>query len=230
MKPHYYTLLCSLPHLPHFKKAKQLPLTPVMLEKRLKMLAEEERELCGLILKSLPWHHVSKHDEEAEIAGGFEALMERTGAYPDLQRSFRHLMEQRIVVAWYRSRRFGIGRMQAMGELWGFGSLEPFISELEHAKKARLAHRFPWLDEVGRCLDEELPYELTVMLMELEWKEAQRLAFAHPFGFEEVAAYLIRWTVLQMWFGFDAQKAASRFITLTSEIVSEYRHNHPLFD
>lgn len=230
MNSRYYTLMCSLPHLPHFQKAKHLPLTPVLLEKRLKMLPLEEQELCSQMLKSMPWHHLSRLESSGEIAGEYERLMVLARPYPDLQGVFQTLMEQRIVVSWQRSRFFEIGQAREIGALFGIGSLEPFIRQLDKAKQAWLSHRFPWLKGMEQCLSDDLPYELTVMLMELEWQEAKRLAFAHPFGFEEVAAYLIRWMILQMWFGFDAQKAASRFITMTSEVVSEYRHDYHLFD
>ncbi len=230
MSTRYYTLLCSLPHLPHFQKAKHLPLTPVLLEKRLGLLPETEWALCGLMLKSLPWHHTSRHESGETVAGEYGRLMALAESYPDLQRFFTTMMEQRIVVAWQRSRFFEIAGAWELGSLEGIASLEPFIERLEKANPAWLAHRFPWLKEMVHCLDGDRPYELSVMLMELEWREAERLAFSHPFGFEEVAAYLIRWMLLQTWFGFDAQKAASRFITLTSEIVSDYRHDYPLFD
>lgn len=230
MSRRYYTLLCSLPHLPHFLKAKQAPLTPVLLEKRLRMLEPQERAMCDLILKSLPWHHLEKHDSGAEIAGEYEKLMAMAEPYPDLERTFRVLMEQRIVAAWYRSRIFGIGRSQEVAKLEGSDAFTPLLAELAKGKKGWLAHRFPWLEEMRRCMEEDRPYDLTLLMMELEWKEARRLAFRHPFGFEEVAAYLMRWMILQMRFAFDTQKAVGRFITLTSEIVSEYRHTNPLFD
>ena len=227
MSRRYYTLLCSLPHLPHFQKAKHLPLTPVMLEKRLGMLEKEERRLCDLILGSLPWHHAAACESVAEMEAAYRQLLEQTGAYPDLQKVFGQLMEQRVVIAWYRSRIFGIRLGSEYDGMDGFASL---IKQLEKGKKMWLAHRFPWLKAIEHCLEADLPYELAVLLMELEWKEAKRLAFSHPFGFEEVASYLIRWMILQMRFGFDTLKAADRFVTLTSEIVSEYRHTHPLFD
>ena len=186
MNARHYTLLCSLPHLPHFQKAKHLPLTPILLEKRLGLLPPKEQELCGLMLKSLPWHHIARHESGEIIAEEYEKLMLLAAPYPDLQQVFQTLMEQRIAVAWQRSRFFEIGQAREVSALSGIASLEPFIRRLEKANPAWLAYRFPWLKAMEHCLETDQPYELSVMLMELEWQEAKGLAFAHPFGFEEV--------------------------------------------
>lgn len=228
-KQRLYTLLSSLPYLPHFQKAKKLPVSRVVLEKRALMLPEKERELSRQILINLEGCYFPTEESSGLIAKNYDMLLQRTQPYKNLHHTLRVFLERRIVAAIYRVGHFEVESKERPKEWWnllGKWGVHPAVLK----EKRGMENRYLWLKDLKASIQDETPFEFTLLLTKMEWRDAERLAFSAPFSYEAFASYLIRWMILQMWLGFDTQKASNRFTTFTSEIVSEYRHKHTLFE
>lgn len=223
-----YTVMASLPYLVDFERARQLPVSEIQLEKRIGMLEPEMRDLTLRLRQFLTWHYHSSSVTNAHIAAEYDAVIERCAPWPGVRRLIEETMRQRTVVVALRLRRDGL-QPSDVGPFWGVGSSRRHIERHWQEPDFRLSRRYPWMLEVERCLNEEEPFEMERLFLRLLWRRASRLAEAEPFGYGALIAYLLQWGLTQKWLGYGKERAAHRFSTLISEVVGEYRHEHPLF-
>jgi len=223
-----YTVMASLPYLPYFERAAQLPISEIQLDRRFAMLEPSLRDLTRRINRFLSWHYHSSSVTNAHIAREYEAVIALCAPYEGVRLLIEATMRQRTIVAAMRLRRDGI-TPDAAGRDWGVGDTRAHIERHWDEEDFRLAQRHPWIAEVKRCMEEEEPLEMERLFLRLNWKRAERLAASEPFAYGELVAYLFRWGLIQKWLGYGPAGAANRFASLISEVVGEYKTTRPLF-
>jgi len=223
-----YTVMASLPHLPYFERAAQLPLSEIQLDRRIGMLEPGMRDLTRRINRFLSWHYHSSTVTNSHIAREYEAVIGLCAPYEGVRHLIEATMRQRTIVAALRLRRDGIAPAEA-GRDWGVGDVRRHIERHWHEEDFRLGRRHPWMAEVKRYMEEEQPLEMERLFLRLNWKRAERLAWPAPFEYGALIAYLFRWGLIQKWLGYGPTGAANRFTSLISEVVGEYKTARPLF-
>ncbi len=218
----YYTLVASLPSLPHFERAEWLPLSRKQIDQRLAILDPEDRSQLDLAESLLRWdlHPVTRTREE--MLRRYRLVLEHA-SNPGLREFVEFRMSQRSVMVALRRRRRGMGP-PAAGEPWGVG---PWVRRIVAGWDSRdlgLGDVMPWVAEARGHLEAGRALELQRLLMDVVWRRATRIADPHPFGFEQVFAFVFKWDILQRWLSHDADAAKTRFQELIAEVTRDHQH------
>lgn len=216
----YYTLIASLPPLPHFATAKRLPINQERLRGRLRMLAEEDRVLVGRLEAFLRWQRQTRDRDDGTIVREYRELRRAIDGTPSA-----HLVEQtvsqRTVMVALRRRQRGQPAPD-VDEPWGLG---PWVGALrrnwEHPEFG-LAGVFPWIGRARDLLAGGESLELERFLTALGWTWLSRARPVDPFRFEALLVYLFRWSLLEQWLSYDADLAGPRFDELVTEAIGDY--------
>jgi hypothetical protein len=214
----YYTLVGSLPHLPHFERAERLPISRLKLEQRLKMLEPEDAEALDRAEVLAAWQlNLQKPRTDAAMAARYREAME---AVP--QPALRDYLEFRLglqtLVAALRRRQAGLP-VPARGEDWGVGPLADSVRAHWNDPDFRLAATHRWLPEARRLLEAADAKNLERLLMDVLWTRLAQIAEGNPFGFEAVFSFVFRWDILHTWLARDPAAARTRFQALINEVT-----------
>ena len=220
----YYTLVSSLPLLPHFSEAQWLPLSRKRLDQRLSMLSEEHAKQLHLAEDLIKWQRQPISRTTEQVAGQFRRALPLI-THPALREFVEYRMAQRTALVALRRRRLGLPK-PADDETWGVGPWLPLVKASWDRNDLGLGHLLPWLDEAGKLLSGGSALELERLLMDAVWTRLGRIAERSPFGFEPVIGFVFRWDILQRWMSYDAEKGSLRFKELVAEVT---RDKQPLF-
>lgn len=212
----YYTVVSSLPYLPHFVRLERLPLSRLRLEQRLRMLeADETRQL--LLAESLVGWRVSfGHVKSVDIAGYYQKRLQHI-VQPALREFVDYRLDMQTILAALRLKRAGIEPQRYPGS-WGLGRRVGHIETHWDAADFGLSMLCPWITEAGRHLAAADAQALDRLLMDTLWRKLTTLGDANPFGFEAVTAFLFKWDIAQAWLLRDADAAKQRFQILIDEV------------
>ena len=216
----YYTLIASLPPLPHFEKATRLPINRERLQGRLRMLTEQDFSLVARLAAFLRWQRQTRDRSDAVIVHDYQALHRHiTGT------ACAHLVEQtvtrRTVVVALRRRQRGLPA-PAVDEPWGLG---PWVGALQRNwahPEFGLGGVFPWIGRVQELLAAGEALELERLLTGLGWEQLSRAQPADVFRFDALLVYLFRWNLLEQWLSYAAEAAQPRFDELVTEAIGDY--------
>jgi len=212
----YYTVVSSLPYLPHFARLERLPLSRLRLEQRLRMLeADETRQL--LLAESLVGWRVSfGHVKSADIAGYYQRSLQHI-VQPVLREFIEYRLDMQTILAALRLKRVGI-EPQGYSGSWGLGRRAGHIETHWDAADFGLSTLYPWIGEAGRHLAAVDAQALDRLLMDTLWRKLSYLGDANPFGFEAITAFVFKWDIAQAWLLRDADAATQRFQILIDEV------------
>lgn len=219
----YVTLVASLPHLPHFERAKRLPINRARLDQRLSMLSQSDREMLGEAERLLRWQHQSLDRSDAAIVDRYKNLVARDDLPPSLIALVAARMNVRLLTAALRRRRLGQG---APGHLSAWEGL-PLTRRIRGAWNEPdfgLRSAFPWLPAVRRLLEEGDAIGLERFLMQLIWDRLEELKSPEDFGIDAVIVYVFQWDIVSRWLSHAAEPAAMRFTALVEEATGEHVH------
>ncbi len=217
----YYTLVASLPRLPHFDSAEWLPLSRLQLEQRLAMLTLEHSVQLRFAEGLVQWQRQPITRTSEEVAASYRRLLPLL-THPALREFVEYRMSQRTALVALRRRRRGLGP-PAADEVWGVGPWVRHIPGAWDRADLGLGRIFPWIDEATRLIESSDAKALERLLMDATWTRLARLAEQSPFGFEPVIAFLFRWDILQRWLSYDAEAGKTRFQELISEVTREHQ-------
>ena len=218
MEP-YYTLVSSLPVLPHFSEAEWLPLSRKGLDQRLSMLHPEHAVQLRLAEELVKWQRQPISRTTSQVSEIFRrALPQITD--PSLREFVEYRMAQRTALVALRRKRLGLSK-PAGHETWGVGPWVSLVSTSWDRVDLGLGHLLPWLEEAASLLDSGSALELERLLMEAVWTRLGRIAERSVFGFEPVIGFVFRWDILQRWMTYDAEKGNARFQELVAEVTRD---------
>jgi hypothetical protein len=215
----YYTLVASLPRLPHFAAAEWLPLSRKQLEQRLSMLDPSHGLQLRLAEELVKWQRQPITRTSEEVALNYRRTMAQV-TDPSLREFVEYRMAQRSALVALRRRRLGLPKPGA-DETWGVGPWLRIMTDHWDRADLGLGHLLPWLEGAGKLLASGDALELERSLMDAVWTRLGRIAERSPFGFERVIGFVFRWDILQRWMSYDAAKGKAHFQELVAEVTRE---------
>lgn len=215
----YFTLIASLPPLPHFEAAKRLPINRERLQVRLRMLAAEDLSLVERLAAFLRWQRQTRDRDDETIVNEYQELHRSIDGTP-CARLVEQTVNQRTVMVALRRRQQGLAAPE-VGEPWGLG---PWVGSLQRNwdhPEFGLAGVFPWIVQARELLAAGEALELERFLTGLGWEWLGRAQPVDPFRFEALLVYLFRWSLLEQWLSYEAEQAALRFDELVTEAIGD---------
>ncbi len=217
----YYTLVSSLPKLPHFEDAEWLPLSRKELDERLNMLTPEHSAQLNLAEELVQWQRQPITRTSEQVVNRYEQLMPKL-IDPALREFVEYRMTQRTVLAALRRRRRGLGPPEA-GEIWGVDTCARRIVSAWNLSDLGLGRTLPWIDEAAKRLEASDALGLERLLMNVVWTRLGQLGERSVFGFEPVVAFVFRLDILQRWLSYNADAGKTRFQGLIEEVTREHQ-------
>jgi len=214
----YFTLIASLPALPHFASAERPPINRERLDQRLKMLEEDDRKVVDQAEGFIAWQRQPATRTDAEVVEYF-ARLESLNLPGSLRRTMRFRMDMRTIFAAMRRRARGNGRPP---QPWGAGAWVRTIERHWDHPDFQLQAVYPWLPEARQLLESGQSLQLEKMLMEEVWKQLNEISETHAFGLEEILAYLFKWDIVQRWTLNNEEAARSRIQALAEDALGSY--------
>ncbi|MEM1025197.1 MAG: hypothetical protein AAGD10_02585 [Myxococcota bacterium] len=209
----YYTLIASLPALAPPYVEERPPLSRYALERRLQMLEKQDRaELdvleSAMFFDRLPWTLTSQ-----EVIAQFESSLSRVRS-PMLRQVVRWRLGVRSMVSALRHRSAGHG---APSKPFG---LEPWAALMRrnwNRQDLGLSHSFPWVLQLESMIRGGRTRDFERLVLQEVWRRLSEQAFLHPFDFEGVALYVLRWDLVHRAALEDEQEAVQRFDELLED-------------
>lgn len=217
----YYTLVSSLPRLPHFERAEWLPLSRKQIDQRLSMLTPEHALQLRFAEALVQWQRQPITRTSAQVVDTYKRLLPHF-THPALREFVEYRMSQRTVLVALRRRRRGLGP-PAADEAWGVG---PWLKRIPGAwdrPDLGLGGILHWVENAAKLLEAGDALGLERVLMDAVWTCLGRIAERSSFGFEPVIAFLFRWDILQRWLSYDAEAGKTRFQELISEVTRDHQ-------
>ena len=215
----YYTLVSSLPQLPHFEAAAWLPLSRKRLDERLSMLGEQDAQQLRSAEDLIKWQRQPITRTDEQMAEQYRNLMP-TITDSALREIVEYRMAQRSALVALRRRELGLDA-PAADEIWGVGPWVKLMASSWESEDLGLGHLVPWIGEAAHLLEAGDALGLERLLMDAVWTRLGRIADRSPFGFEPVIAFVFRWDILQRWLSYNAELAKTRFQELVAEVTRE---------
>lgn len=220
MQHRYYTLIGSLPYLPHFEQAEHLPINRQRLDRRLTLLHPEDRATVRRVEAILSWQTDPTGRGDAALIADYTQLR-ATLIDRAVIRMLDHPLEVRTIVGALRRRALGRPAPEP-GEAWGIG---PWVTRIERQWQRPdfgLASALPWLPRARARLECDDQEGLERLLMGEIWLVLDRIEEAHRFSFAGVLAYLGKWDIVKRRLQATCDVAAARLDALTCEALGEH--------
>ncbi|MEM7734834.1 MAG: DUF2764 family protein [Deinococcota bacterium] len=238
---HYYTLIASLPALPHPERVARLPISTLRFAERLTMLTEDDARVMHLVEDLIQWqnHPVSRSD--AEVIAFYSRLQpsQHTSQpwlasstnwqqddyyqpedYARLEPIISFRLNQRTLLAALRRRHLG-QTAPATGEAWGVSPWLDHIRRNWQTPDFNLGGRFAWLSEARELLEADDSVQLEKQQMNLTWRFLESFAQRDPFSFGALLAYRFKWDMVQRALSYDVGAAQVRLEALLTESLSK---------
>lgn len=215
----YYTLVASLPRLPHFEDAQWLPLSRKQLEQRLSMLNEQHALELRLAEELVKWQRQPITITTGQVAANYRRIMPQVRSAV-LRDFIEYRMAQRSALVALRRRQLGLAPPER-DEVWAVGPWQQLMINSWDRNDLGLSNLLPWIDEAAQLLEQGAALDLERLLMNAVWQQLGRIAERSPFGFEPVIAFVFRLDILQRWRSYDAVQGKVRFQQLVAEVTRE---------
>ena len=220
MRRRYYQLVASLPALPDFRQSKLLPMSRRRLEERLSLLHPDDLDELVRTERLVSWHRQPVSRTNAQIAAMYEEVVANNRT-PELLNIVDFRMNIRTLMVALRLKRQG---KSAPSGRWGTGPYTRVIESRWADAEFGLSAAFHWIVEAQVFLEQGDALGLETLMMGESWKKLSQISDAHPFGFEQVFAFVYKWDILHRWLSYDAEKARERFEELILEVTSDHQN------
>jgi len=216
--PRYYTLVASLPALPHFKRAERLPINRQRLEERLRLLADADSSTLAHARAVVEWGAHSANRTDAEFIRRYEVARRVTSS--DFLRSillFR--VSIRTILAALRRRLRGEITGPSSSP-WGTG---PWIAHIERNWRSadlKLEPVFPWITPARQHLENGESAALEDLLMNIVWDNLGNIPIGREFTLDAVTAFVFKWDIIERHLAYSSPAARTRFSELGSRILT----------
>ena len=211
-------LLSSLPALPHFTRAKSLPISAERLRSRFGMLAQDDAAMLNRAWEFVRWRRGASAVTDARLVEDFERLDESSHG-----RLIRECVTPRLevltVLAALRRRRDGEATPPATP--WGIGDLIVTISRHWSHPDFGLAGRMPWLPQARVLLEQDEFLALERLLLTLAWGQLETVDRSSAYALKNVVIYVLKWDILERWLSMDPARAAARFDALLEQVLHD---------
>lgn len=213
-------LICSLPYHGPLFAAKRTPLSRIQLDRRLRLLHDDDRALLQRIEALIQWDQIDTDLGDAELIRRADALMAELSD-PTLRQAVLSRLELRTAVAALRRRHLGQGPPRDPAKL-GYGRYVRRICQNWEQPAFGLAHLYHWLPDAEAHLADGDPLSLEKLLLHRVWSGLGRLSQGHDFDFTAVVLYVLRWDVIDRWTRYDGQAATARYDSLLADALGPH--------
>jgi hypothetical protein len=217
----YYTLIASLPWLPHFERAERLPISEKRLTEKLQMLSPRDTIVVERLIAFWEWRRHPTERTDAEMVERYHQMMEVI-THPILRDLVSFTIDLRTIMVALRCRHRG-KPAPSPGDPWGVGQWVSYIEKHWDDADFKLGNMHPWIDQARTYLEQGDSLALERFLTEQLWTHVDRSIQSYDFGFGSVLAYLFKWRLLQQWLSYDVEAAKARFEDLVSEVMNEHQ-------
>lgn len=218
--PYAYTMLiASLPRHSALFAATRTPINRVKLERRLRVLAPEDRAILGRVESVMQWRHLSMSLDDAGFLAQVRTALQQI-ENETLRLVIRDRLEIRTCVAALRRRQRG--ETAAPRGAWGFGRWLGHMARNWNEPAFRLEGVFPWLREAERLMRARETIQLERLILQQVWTNLARHGSGHEFDFEAVVIYVLRWNVIERWTQYDGAAAVARFDALVEAALGAH--------
>ncbi|MCC9608285.1 DUF2764 family protein [Blastopirellula sp. JC732] len=214
----YYDLVSSLPYLPYFQEADRLPITPLRLEQRLRLLKPRYAEQLFLVRPLVSWRMERQEMPTDDQLRAQRSQLAELSLDRDLREYVNFRMTQRWLVAVLRYRQAELELPTSL-ESW---NVDVNIRRLQRhwtEPGLGLVHVHKWLPQAENSLSTLDSLGLERLLIDLNWTWLTRCADQGMFRFAAVFAYVFKWDMLQTWLRNDPNAAKARFTQLVDEVT-----------
>ena len=215
----YATLMASLPYLQHPSANQPPPLSRIRLDNRLKMLSADHAATLAAIEDVLRWSNQPMDRTDAEIVAAAQQLVANLTSSV-LQEAVVSRMEFRTFLAALRRRHRG-EEAPPPGQPWGYGRWVSQIMRNWTSPAFQLDAQFPWMLESKRLMEEGNFLGLEHQLVDVVWRDLERIGQGHHFDFEAVVLYVLRWDLVARWTTYNEDSAKKRFAELVDAGLAE---------
>lgn len=216
----YVMLMSSMPRSERLFLAKQPPLSRIRLDRRLRVLEEEDARMLDQVERVLGWGRktMSMTDEQV-IAHARAALPQITSE--TLSLIVRNRLEMRTIIAALRRRKRG-DSAPSEETAWGFGRWMRRISANWSEPSFRLDSIYPWVREAAQLIERDDTVGFERLVLDNAYRDLQRHGAGHEFDIEAVVIYVLKWNIFDRWARAVAEDASKRFEELALEGLGEY--------
>ena len=214
----YYMLMASLPRHDRQYKVNDTPLSQLQLDKRIKLMPEEERTIARTIV-NLVW--LSAFSREMPFANTLkEARILLALPNPFIHELVEWHMDLRSLLTALRWRHREQTPPERTCDYW-YTRFNAHL--LKHWQEADfgLKHALPWFPELARQFDSGDTASMENTLLNILWKHLDLIEARHYFDLEAVIIYLLRWQVVNYWSKFNETAVLTRINVLAQQIVKE---------
>ncbi|WP_292953148.1 MULTISPECIES: DUF2764 family protein [unclassified Neptuniibacter] len=214
----YYTLLTALPWLADLEQSKQLPISRIALDRRLTMLADDDKEQLSIIesLYHPDWSHFDGQVDKDLIAVWKRKMSEVQS--PVLLELINIHMELRTLVAALRSRASGVENPELF---YGIGRWVVRIRKHWFEPGFGLEGICPELIALQRLMKKENPILLEQYINQQLWNGLCQAERKYHFSFEAVACYVLRWSIAERRIQHDGRVALEQFTVSTKRLLQQ---------
>nr|MBS0019529.1 hypothetical protein [Gammaproteobacteria bacterium] len=216
----YTLVMSSLPHLPSLFALREIPLSRLQLNQRLRMLEPTDAATLRHIQAMMSWGRLSLETTDQHILSQLRQLLNQLDGRRFLQELIIARFELLTIVAALR-RRHRDEAAPPRGLRWGY---ERWVSHIErHWKEPGfgLEKAFPWIVNARSCLEHDDTVGLERLLMATAWDHLGRAGEGHYFDFEAVVIYALRFDLIASWAGWDRTASRAHFLGLLEAELGE---------
>ena len=190
------------------------------LEERLQLLHADDLAELTRAEDLVSWHRQPISRTTRQIVAMYDELVATT-RNSALVSSVDFRMNMRTVIVALRLKRLGRG---APSQRWGVGRYTRMIESRWADPEFGLGAVFPWIPQARGFLEQGDALGLESLVLDQSWRMLSKIAERHPFGFEEVLAFVFKWDIVHRWLSYEPEKARQRFEELILEVTSDHQN------
>lgn len=215
----YYTLITSLPRHGRQFKVKETAISRVQLEKRLKLIPENERNILTQV-ENVIWNSwFSPELPSSETYSRAQKLFSLRNSFLNEIIHWHFNVRSLFVALRLRRRQPSPPPNQ---KNYPFGDLTIRLINNWHEPTFGLQHIYPWLPEVNKMIINNETAALEDILLTKLWKHLDVVECGHYFDFEAVIIYLLRWNIVNYWSRFNEIAAVECMNELADQAIRNY--------
>ena len=199
-KKRYYNLVASLPAFRPLNDNKDLPLTRIHLERRLRFLSATDTALIDAIVDTFASHRLESSEAYLKRVKKLKTDL-KNHTVPLLNEITTYLLRERALISLMRIK-------TADRPVENFEAWRPMLGEISSSVERNwkkpvfgLQKLFPHLTKVEQAINENNPKDVEHHLVKNNWRYLTDRAFEADtqFTLESVAIYVLRWHLLRRW-------------------------------
>jgi hypothetical protein len=216
--PRYYTLVASLPALPHFKRAERLPINRQRLEERLRLLSDKDTSTLTKARAVVEWGAHTANRTDAEFIRRYDIARSATSC-DFLLSTLLFRINIRTIIAALRRRLRGEVTGPSSSP-WGAG---PWVAHIERNWRSadfKLEPVFPWIAPARQHLENGESAALEELLMDVVWNNLGNVPIGRDFALDAVIAFVFKWDIIERRLAYSGPAARNRFSDLGTRILA----------